>query len=54
MVSMLEVEAVLQNCIPLSPNWCDYCFVYETFVACGELRFKMTCKEGLLMYLSRR
>jgi hypothetical protein len=33
---MLEVEAVLQSCIPLSPDWSEYCFICEKFVACGE------------------
>jgi hypothetical protein len=33
---MLEVEAIPQSCIPLSPDWFEYYFMYEKFVACGE------------------
>jgi hypothetical protein len=33
---MLEEEAVPQSCIPLSPDWFEYCFIYEKFVACEE------------------
>jgi hypothetical protein len=32
-ISMLEVEAVPQSCIP---NWFEYCFIYEKFVVCRE------------------
>jgi hypothetical protein len=37
-INMLEVEAVPQSCISLSPDCFDYCFilVYEKFVACRE------------------
>jgi hypothetical protein len=35
-ISMLKVEAVPQSCIPLSPDWFEYCFIYEKFVACRE------------------
>jgi hypothetical protein len=35
-ISMLEVEAVPQTCIPLSPDWFGYCFIYEKCVACRE------------------
>jgi hypothetical protein len=33
---MLETEAKPQNCIPLSPDWFEYGFIYERFVACNE------------------
>jgi hypothetical protein len=35
-ISLLEVEAILQSCIP-SPDWFECCFIYEKFVSCGEL-----------------
>jgi hypothetical protein len=35
-ISILEVEAVPQSCIPLNPDWFEYCFIYEKFVACGK------------------
>jgi hypothetical protein len=31
-ISMLEVEAVPESCIPLSPEWFEYCFIYEKFL----------------------
>jgi hypothetical protein len=33
---MLEVEAVPQSCILLSPDWFKYCFICEKSIACGE------------------
>jgi hypothetical protein len=30
-ISLLEVEAIPQSCIP-SPDWFKYCFIYEKFV----------------------
>jgi hypothetical protein len=33
---MLEVEAVPQSSIPLSPDWFEYGFIHEKSVACGE------------------
>jgi hypothetical protein len=35
-ISMLEVEAMPQSCIP-SPDWFQYCFTDEKFVSCEEL-----------------
>jgi hypothetical protein len=37
---MLEMEAVPQSCIPLSPDLFEYCFIYEKFVACREFDFR--------------
>jgi hypothetical protein len=34
-VFMFEFEAVHHSFI-LAPDWFEYCFVYEKFVACGE------------------
>jgi hypothetical protein len=33
---MLDVEAVSQSCIPLSPDLSEYCFIYEKFVVCKD------------------
>jgi hypothetical protein len=35
-ISMLEVEVVPQSFIPLNPDWFEYCFIYEKFVAYRE------------------
>jgi hypothetical protein len=34
---MCYMEQLLeQMCISLSPDWFEYCFIYEKFFACGE------------------
>jgi hypothetical protein len=36
-IALLEVKAIPQSCIP-SPDWFEYCFMYEKFVSlesCG-------------------
>jgi hypothetical protein len=39
-IYMVEVEVVPQSCIPLSPDWFEYCFIYKKFVASREFDFR--------------
>jgi hypothetical protein len=35
-ISMLEVEALPLELYSVSPDWLEYCFIYEKFVTCRE------------------
>jgi hypothetical protein len=41
-ISMLEVEAVPQSCIPLSPDLFEYCFIYENLLLVESFDFRLS------------